>query len=116
MSVGDAGLGEHVGHVVRDQAVTGPLGEETEGDEDDESVAVPGCLEEFQPAVAFVFFLECESLPDFPILDLDEFVVEISSSVAFGKDVECLFVLAFCNQPTGRFGDEPVFEVLVNID
>lgn len=43
--------------LTRDQAVAGPLGEETKGDEDNKTASVADCLEQFHPSVALEFLL-----------------------------------------------------------
>jgi len=107
LSALDTGSSEDVVHVVRDKTVTRPLGEETEGDKNDETVTVTLCLEEFDPSVTLEFLLELDSVTNFTVLDLNELVVFISSGVCIGEDLESLLIFAFGDEETWGFWDKP---------
>lgn len=76
VAVFDADAIEHRKHVVRDQAVARPLRKQTESSENDHTAAVPLRPNELKPAVAFEFFLDCQSVLDFLEFDLNDLVVD----------------------------------------
>lgn len=93
--------------VVRDKTVAGPLGEETEGEQDEEPVAVTLGLDELAPAVALEFLLELDGVLDLLELDLHDLIVEVAVGVNLGEGLVSLLNLAVGNHPARRLGDEP---------
>lgn len=89
--VGDTNtLVQEVG-VVGDDGVAGPLGEEAEGDEDHEAVAVPRGAYEVEVAGAVLALeLHLEGVADLAELELDGRVVAVAVTVVLGEDVKGL--------------------------
>jgi hypothetical protein len=107
LRIGNTSTLENVVHVVRYESVTRPLGEETEGYENDKTAAVTLCLEEFNPSVALEFLLELDSVTDFTVFDLDELILNVSASVCLGEGLKSLLISTFGDEPTWRFWDHP---------
>lgn len=108
--VGDTGRVVELGGVVGDDSVTRPLGEDTEGDEDGESVAVALGAEEIGVAgVALGLVLETDGLLDLLVLELDGGVLVVAVGVVLGEHGKSLVVLVLGNEETGGLGD-PVDE------
>jgi hypothetical protein len=84
------------------------LREEAERDEDNKTVSVAWCPEKIKPRIGFEFFLESESFANLPVFDLHELVFGISTCVAFCEDIESFFVLAFGNEISRGFRNEPI--------
>jgi hypothetical protein len=59
------------------------LGEESERDEDDETMTIARSLEKLDPSIAFELFLQCKRLTDLTVFDLDELVIDVSACVTF---------------------------------
>ena len=107
LRVGDAGEGEDVGHVVGDETVAGPLGEETQGDEDDQAVTVALGAPELGPAVALKLLLELDGLLDLVELDLDELVLLVAAGVGARENLESLLLLALGHEETWGLWNKP---------
>jgi hypothetical protein len=100
----------NVGGVVGDEAVAGPLGEQTEGSEEQEPVPVALGLEEVEVGRALaVEEFKTEGLLDLGILELNGRVVDVAVGVVLAQHGERLFVALLGDQPTRRLGD-PVDE------
>jgi hypothetical protein len=107
LRVQDTGSLENIVHVVGDESVTGPLGEETEGYENDKTTTVTPGLEEFDPSIALVFLLELDGVADFTVFDLDELILSVSTSMCLGENVKSLLIFALGDQVTWGFWDHP---------
>jgi hypothetical protein len=94
-------------HVVRDKAVTRPLGEKSKRDENNKAMAVSWGFEKFDPWVTFKLLLEGDGLADFTVFNLDEFVIYVSSGMALAEDLQRLLILSLCDEETGRFWNKP---------
>lgn len=100
-------LVEEVG-VVGDDGVSGPLGEEADGDEDDEAVAVSGGPEEVQVVgCLLVLELHLDGVAGLAELELDGGVVAVAVAVVLGEDVERLVELVVGDEEAGGLGNPP---------
>lgn len=88
-------LGQEVGY----NAVSGPLREEADGDEDDGPVAVTRSRPQLRPAVAFELLLERNGLLDLIEFHVDQFVILVALGMYIGQDLLCLLGLALGNKP-----------------
>ena len=103
--VGDAGAVVELGGIVGNDGVTGPLGEDTERDEDHEAVTVALGLEEVGVAGGLGSLeLEGERLLDLAVLELDGGVVGVAVGVVLGEHGKGLLVPVLGDQVTGRLG------------
>ena len=94
------------GRVVGDDTVAGPLGEEAEGDQDAEAVAVALGLEEVDVLGAGVGdLLHLDGVADLVELELHGGVVDVAVGVVLGEDRKGLVIAVMGDQPTGRFGN-----------
>lgn len=106
--VGDAGGVVELARVVGDDGVAGPLGEDTEGDEHGQPVAVALGLDEVGVAALLLGLqLQGEGLPDLTVLELDSRVVDVAVGVVSSENLECLVVLVLGNQVTRRLRNPP---------
>lgn len=102
---GDASRVVQLGRVVGNDGVTGPLGEDTQRDEDGQTVAVAPGAQEVQVAAGFGGLeLEPEGLLDLVELELDGGMVGVAVCVILGEDGQGLVVLILGHQVTRRFG------------
>jgi hypothetical protein len=92
---------------IGDNSVTGPLREETNGNQNNRTMAVTSSGPEFSPVVALEFLLELNGLLDLIEFDVDQFIVFISLGMHVSQDLLCLLQSALGDEPTGRFGDSP---------
>ena len=89
---------------VRNQTVTAPLREETERDDDNESVTVALGAEEVEVTATFlVLELNAEGLLDLTVFKLYGCIILIAVGVVVGEDIEGLLVTVPGNEPTGGF-------------
>jgi len=107
LGVGDADLLEDNVDVVRDETVAGPLGEKTDGEQDDQTVTVALGLDQFHPAVTLEFGLELESVLDLLHLEQDNFILHVTVGVNVGKNLVSALLLTLPDVPTWRLWDEP---------
>jgi len=107
--VGDTGLSKDVAHIIGDESVSRPLGEETKGDQDQEAASVSNGLEHVSPSVALELLLELDRVVNFAIFDLDKLIFHVSFGVALSQDMQCLLALALGNEETRRLWDHPIF-------
>ena len=103
-----------VGGVVGNETVAGPLGEQTEGSEEQEPVPVALGLEEVKVTGGLaVEELEAKGLLDLGVLELNGRVVDVAVGVVLAQHGERLFVALLGDQPTRRLRD-PVDEDELN--
>ena len=108
--VGDAGAVVEQAGVVGDDGIARPLREDTEGEQDDEAVAVALGPEEVEVAAGLlVLKLEADRLLDLAELELDGGIVDVAVGVVLGKHVEGLLVPVLGHQVAGGLRD-PVDE------
>lgn len=105
--IGDTDLLENERDVVRDERVTGPLGEETSAQADEHPVSVTLGGEKNGDVLLVEFPFKSEGLLDFDEFVADEVVIEVAVGVVLGKDGESLLVAVDGDQPTWGFWDEP---------
>jgi len=92
--------------VVGEEGVAGPLREETEGDDEHESVPVALGLEEIEVGGALLSVeFEADGLLDLLVLELDQRVVDVAVSVVLSENLKGLLGPLLGEQPTRRFGD-----------
>ncbi len=103
----DTSLLKNVVHIIGDETIAGPLGEETKRDKDDKSAAVARSLEELGPATTFKFFLESDRFADLFVFDLHKLGFNVPSGMSLGKDFQSLFILALGNKKAWRFRYKP---------
>jgi hypothetical protein len=84
------------------------LGEETEGDKNDQTTSITRSFEKIKPWVALDFKLKSDSFLNFSILNLDEFRLFISTSMTFCKYLESFLIFSFGYKETWGFWYEPV--------
>ena len=82
----NSNLIEDFGEVVGDDGIAGPLREETESDEDQETVTIAFGFEEFKDAVLGKLFFEGEGCFDFTLNELDGDVVCVIESIVMCQD------------------------------
>ena len=107
LGVGDTSTGKDVRHVVRHEVVSGPLGEESERDQDEKTAAVTTSLDQLLPAVTLELLLHLDGFLDLAVLELDQLVLLVAAGVVVSENLESLLVLALGDQVTGRLRDEP---------
>jgi hypothetical protein len=96
--------------VVGEESVSGVLGNNTEGDEESQSVSVALGPHEVQVAAGLlVFKFESQGLLDFTELECNCRVLPITVGVVMGKDSLGLLITLLGDEPTWRFWD-PVDE------
>lgn len=101
VAISDTNRLVHVRGIVGDETVSGPLGEETEGSEEEETVPVAASLEEIEIAGSLlVLVFQTESLFDLVVFELHGGVVVVAVGVVLAEDVEGFFVALLGNQPT----------------
>lgn len=103
LRVGHADVVHDVLKVVADKTVARPLGEETDGSEDDDALAIAFCLEEVGPASLASLLVEFDRGFDFSKFKLHKLVVFIALTVPLGEHSESLTVAVLVAQPTGGF-------------
>jgi len=106
LGVRNADVVENLGEVVRDETVTGPLGEETNADTEEHAVAVARSSDKLEPRDTLVLPFELNSFFDLLHLQVDERVVRVPISVKSAKDCAGLVSTTFVDQPTWRLGHE----------
>jgi hypothetical protein len=92
---------------VGDNSVTRPLREETNGNQDDQTMAVTRGRPELSPVVALELLLQLNSLSDLIELDVDQFIVFVSLGMHVCQDLLRLLQSALRDEPTGGFGNSP---------
>lgn len=104
--VADTGVLVQNRSVVGNDGIAGPLGEDTERDDDHETVAVTTGFEEVNVLGRGVGdLLELDGVADFAELELDGGVVGIAVGVVLGENVEGLVVAVLGDEETRRLGD-----------
>ena len=108
----DAGAFVNNVDVVGENGVAGVLGNDTEGDDDGQTPAVPLCLEEIRVLDGAVSQLvEAHSLFDLLELVLHGCVVLVASSVVGGEHLKSLVGAILGYQESRRFGDPYICEL-----
>lgn len=92
---------------VGNNTVSGPLGEEANGNKNDQAVAVTRGGKEFEPAVTLILVLQRDCLLDFFELDVDQLVIFVTLGMDICQHLLCLFQPALGDEPTGRLRDGP---------
>ena len=106
--VGDTNHVEHLGHVVRDKRVTGPLGEETSSNADGHSVTVTlGAPQLRDTRAPLGLKLELDGLLDLNELIANQFIVLVSVGVVLGEDLKRFLVTVTGDEPPGGFRNKP---------
>lgn len=99
---------EHFVEVVGDEAVSGPLREPSESDDDRQTLTVTGGLDQGHPTNGSSdSLIEIDGGLDFFELVLDERILFITVGMIVSQDVESLGIPPLANEPTRRFGAEP---------
>ena len=97
----DADGNKNLAKVVRNQTVTGPLGEEGEGNNNPHSASISwGSKEILPPNGGGDLTVKFDGCFDFLELILDKAIVFIAIGVVIGKGFQGLLIAAFANQPT----------------
>jgi hypothetical protein len=128
LAVGDTDASQHLVNIVRHQAVTRPLREETNTAYEERSLAVTGYLEydisipapknnrnasrveiltginELKPGALSSFLFQTNSFNNFIVFELDKFVIGIAVAMDIGQNSESLFFFVTRNQPSWGFG------------
>jgi hypothetical protein len=105
--VGDANRVEDLVEVVGDETVAGPLGEESERDDDAHTLAVAGGHDERLVAdVGGDGAIELDGSLNFLVLVLHERVLVVAVSVVVRERLERLRIATLGHEPTGRLGCE----------
>lgn len=104
--VGDSDTDENLGEVVGNQTVTGPLGEEGDGDDDQHSPLVALADKERLEAAAVVGFLfDLQGVPDLFEFVGGQRVRLVTSAMVLDENFAGSFLSTLVHQPTGRLGD-----------
>jgi hypothetical protein len=107
LGLGDTDRDEDRVQVVRDETVTGPLGEEGDGDNDPHPLQVTPTLEQAEPARALSGFpLEVDGGLAFVEFVLGKRVRSVPSTVVLDEEVHSTLFLAVVDVPSGRLGDQ----------
>ena len=94
--------------VVGEESVAGPLREETERDDEHESVPVALGLEEVEVGGTLLGIeLEADGLLDLLVLELHQRVVDVAVGVVLSENLQGLLGPLLGEQPTRRLGDKP---------
>jgi hypothetical protein len=101
--VRDSHLVEYFGQVVRDDGVAGPLREESECNEDQETMAIALGLQEFKDAVLGVLFLERKRSLNLPVHELHGNVLIIVERKVVREDFQRGLRLVLLDIPARRF-------------
>jgi len=112
VGAGDSDTVEDLVEVVRDDTVSRPLREYTDTDDDPHAAAITWSAEQVDPRDAGSLRFESNGLFDFVVLESDQGMVEITTSVISGDDRLGTLVLTPVDQPTRRLWDEPHKEQL----
>lgn len=122
---GDTNSVKNLGQVVGDETVSGPLGEDTDGQleqrvrpvlhqnlkdayDDPHASAVTGSAEQVEPADASSLSLKSKGLLDFIVFEVNQWVVGVTISMILGKDGLGLVITSTVDQPTWGFWQEPL--------
>ena len=101
--IGDTDLIKDLCEIVGDDGVSRQLREETEGDEDQETMTITFCLQEFKDAVSCKLLLKRKSSFDFSEDELDSDIVFVVKGEVVGQNLEGALWSILLNIPTGRF-------------
>ena len=106
--VGNTDGVEDAVEIVRDQAVSRPLREEGDGDDNPHASAVSGGGEEGLPADGVGnFAVAVDHGLDFLIFKLDKRIIVIAVCMVVGQGLQRLFIASLAHEPTRRLGAEP---------
>lgn len=98
-------LVDNVG-IVADQSISRVLRDDTQGDQEHETVTVTAGSKEIKVAAALLSLVfEGDGLLDLSVLKLHGRVVGVSVGVVLGKDVKGFLVTLVSHKPTGGLGD-----------
>lgn len=106
LGLGDTDRDEDRVQVVRDETVTGPLGEEGDGDNDPHPLQVTPALEQAEPGRALrSLLLKLDGGLALVELVLGERVRSVSGTVPLDEEIHGTLLLAIVDVPSRRFGD-----------
>jgi hypothetical protein len=106
LRAGDTGGCVDLVGVVREESVAGPLREETERDDEHESVPVALGLEEVGERRGLLGEeLKADGLLDLFVLELNQRIVDVAVGVVFSEHLQRIFSPLLGEQPTWRLGD-----------
>ena len=98
---------ENDAEVVRDDTVTGPLGEEGKSNDDPHSLEVTPLGEHcLVRARVGGFLFDSEGFLDLFVLESDQGVVMIVAAVVFGENGDGFLITAVVDEPSGRLDAE----------
>lgn len=101
-----ASVGVKSGRVVGDDTVARPLREDTEGEENGETIAVALGFEEVDVSAAvFGNLLHLDGIANLTEFKLDGGMVGVTAGVILGEDGQSLIMAIFGDEETGRFRD-----------
>src|ERR1700731_1385431 len=106
MLIGHANTDQHWSEVVRGEAISRPLGEETNAHTNESAHAIARGCNQFLPFALRDGLLQGNGFLDFSEFKTDNVVIRVSVTVKSSKNRAGFFVAAFTNQPTGRFWHE----------
>lgn len=94
--------------IVADESISGVLRDDTQGDQEHETVTVTSGSKEIKVAAALLgLVLEGDCVLDLGVLKLHGRVVGVAVGVILGKDVKSFLVTLVGHEPTGGLGDPP---------
>ena len=107
VGVGNTDLVEDDVDVVGNETVTRPLGEETSGQENDQTVTVTLGADELLPAVTLELGLHLESVLDLLKLENNDLVVEVTVGVDVRENLVGTLLVTLADVPSWRLWNEP---------
>jgi hypothetical protein len=103
----DSDTVQNLGEVVRDKTVTGPLREEGDGNNDPHSLKVTPGLEQREVGRSSLGLLfESQSFLDFLVLEFDEGIVRVASTVVLSDNVNSFLISTVVDEPSRGLGDK----------
>ena len=106
--IGDANGVEYFGEVVGDEAISGPLGEPSESEDNRQTLTVTRGLNQGRPTNGSSNGpVEIDGGLDFFVFELNETILFVSIGVVVGQDLKSFIIPALANIPTRGFGAEP---------
>lgn len=107
-AVGNTDSFQNCVEVVRDETIAGPLGEESDGNDDAHTLAVSGGGKQGLPANLLGHRLvEVDGVLDLFIFVLDQRILVVSVGVIVGEGLQGLLVATLADEPTWGLGGEP---------
>jgi len=89
--------------IVRDDCIAGPLGIETEGNENQETPSIAFSLEELEDTIVGKLLLESEGCFNFLVDELDGYIIFIVKCKIVSKNLESLVGSVLLDIPTWGF-------------